>query len=100
PFLSADPKDISRTARSSSDRFTDTVRIKNTGTGPLVWTASNKSSWLTLDAVAGIGDGKIAARTSAAELSIGTYTDTIVVVAVGAYGSPAKIPVTLRRRRN
>ena len=100
PVLSVEPKEINRTARSSGDKFNDTLRIRNTGTGPLVWTASNKSSWLTLDVVAGVGDGRIVARTSAAGLSVATYKDTIVVVAAGAYGSPAKIPVSLRRRRD
>ena len=100
PFLSVDPKEFSRTSRSSGDRFTDTLRIKNTGTGPLVWTASNKSTWLTLEVVAGVGDGKIPVRMSSAGLGIATFKDTIVVVAVGAYGSPAKIPVTFKRQRD
>ena len=100
PVLVVDPREISRTANSSNSQFTDTIEVRNGGSGPLVWTASNKNTWLTLGTVAGVGDGKIGWKMSSAGLGTGTYCDTIVVVAVGAAGTPAKIPVTLRRRKN
>lgn len=100
PVLAVAPASISKTARSGNSQFTDTIEIKNRGTGPLVWTASNSSKWLTLFTVSGVGDGTIGIRLSSSGLGEGTYRDTIVVTAVGAVGSPAKIPVTLRRRRN
>lgn len=100
PVLVVDPRDISRSSNSVNTMFSDTVEVRNGGSGPLVWTASNTSAWLTLGTVAGVGNGKIAWTMSSAGLGIGTYRDTIVVVAVGAVGSPAKIPVMLRRRRN
>lgn len=99
PILSVDPDEISHTARSSNSAFHDTIRVRNRGTGPLVWTASRKAEWLTLGTVSGSGDGSIPIRMSAAGLGIGTYKDEITIVAVGAAGSPTKVTVTLRRRR-
>jgi hypothetical protein len=100
PVLIVDPREISRTTTSASDVFSDTIEVRNGGSGPLVWTAANKSAWLTLGTVAGVGDGKVSWRMSTSGLATGTYRDTIVVVAVGATGSPAKIPVMLRRKKN
>ena len=100
PVLVVKPEEITRTARSGSSQFFDTLEVRNDGSGPLVWTASNKSVWLTLGTVAGVGDGKIPLMLSSAGLALGTYRDTVVVVAVGASGSPARIVVTLRRRRD
>jgi len=100
PILVVTPEKISRTAQSNDSPFLDTLEVRNDGTGPLVWTASNKSGWLTLGTVAGVGPGKIPLRISSADLGIGTFRDTVIVVAVGAAGSPARIPVTLRRTRN
>jgi hypothetical protein len=100
PILAVSPRDIERTTRSSNAQLSDTIVVRNTGTGPLVWTASNKSSWLMLGTVAGVGDGKIPLKLSSAGLAIATYRDTIMVVAVGATGSPAKIPVLFRRRKD
>lgn len=100
PVLVVKPGEISRTTRASNSQFFDTLEVRNDGSGPLVWTASNTSAWLTLGTVAGVGDGKIPLRVSSAGLGVGTYRDTVVVVAVGAAESPARIVVTLRRRRD
>lgn len=100
PVLDVSPKDLSRTTRSSNAQFFDTLVVKNKGTGPLEWTASNGSSWLTLETSVGIGEGRIALKMSSTGLGISTYRDTIVVVAAGALGSPTKIPVSFKRRRS
>jgi len=100
PILVVHPAGINHTARSGHSQFFDTLEVGNDGTGPLVWTASNTSTWLRLGAVAGVGPGKIPMRMSSAGLAVGLYKDTVLVVAVGAQGSPAKIPVTLRRKRD
>lgn len=100
PVLSVSPMSVSRTANSGNAVFRDTLEISNRGTGPLVWTAASKARWLTLETVSGVGDGVIPIRISSSGLDEGTYKDTIVVTAVGAAGSPARIVVTLKRRRN
>lgn len=98
PILVVEPREVNRTVRSGSST-SEVLEVRNGGSGPLVWTASNSSSWLILGTVAGVGDGTIALTLSASGLSEGTYRDTVVIVAVGADRSPAKIPVTMRRRR-
>lgn len=98
PILDIDPRSVSRSTRSANAQLEGDLEVKNEGTGPLVWTASNRSKWLTLENVAGVGEGEIEYRISSAGLAVGTYRDTIVVVAVGAEGSPARIPVTFTRR--
>lgn len=100
PVLKIDPKSIERTVWSGNAQVTSTLKLSNQGTGPLVWTASNKAAWLKLETVAGVGDGEIRVTMSSSGLNEGTYRDTVVVVAVGAVGSPMKIPVTFKRRKN
>jgi hypothetical protein len=100
PVLSVSPMSISRTATSGNMQLRDTLAIANRGTGPLVWTAANKARWLTLETVSGVGDGFIPIRLSSSGLDEGTYKDTIVVTAVGAAASPARIVVTFKRRKN
>jgi hypothetical protein len=100
PVLRVDPKSVDRTVYSGNAKVSAVLTVSNRGTGPLVWTASNKSSWLDLETVAGVGEGQITLTMSSSGLKEGTYRDTVVVVAVGAVGSPVKIPVTFKRRRN
>lgn len=100
PVLRVDPKSIDRTTSSANAQLTSTLNVSNQGTGPLVWTASNTAAWLKLETVAGVGNGKITLTLSSSGLREGTYRDTVVVVAVGAVGSPMKIPVTFKRRKN
>lgn len=100
PVLRVDPKSIDRSTSSGNAQLTSTLTVSNQGTGPLVWTAANTATWLKLETVAGVGEGKITLTLSSSGLREGTYRDTVLVVAVGAVGSPAKIPVTFRRRKN
>jgi hypothetical protein len=100
PILKVSPESFNHTSTSSSTQFYDTIEVRNGGSGPLVWTASTKNGWLTLGTVAGVGDGTIPLTVSSSALPIGTYRDTVVVVAVGASLSPAKVAVTLRRKRS
>jgi hypothetical protein len=100
PVLEVRPGSLSHTTESSKAQFFDTLDVRNEGNGPLVWTASNRSSWLTITTIAGDRPGKLALTMSSAGLRIGTYRDTVVIVAAGAAGSPVRIPVTLRRKRD
>jgi hypothetical protein len=103
PVLVVKPGNFSFTPTSSNSVFDDTLAITNEGDGPLEWTATtaNHASWLTLTNVAGAGPGKIAVRATNEGLpSYGTFTETIIVTATGAKNSPARIGVTLRRRKH
>lgn len=103
PILKVTPGSLSYSAQTSDAVFHDTLVVSNAGDGPLVWTATtqNHSSWIVLADTAGRGAGKIAVEVSNAGLSyFGTFTETIIVTALGAKSSPARIDVTLRRHRH
>lgn len=103
PVLDVTPGDFAFTAHSSNDVFYDTLSISNGGTGPLVWTVTTAghSDWLTLTDTSGVGAGKIPLRATNAGLSyFGTYKETIIVSAPGAENSPARIEVTIKRKRH
>ena len=102
PILSVKPTSLSYTPSGSSDVFYDTLVVHNAGDGPLVWSATTDhgAGWLTLTNTAGTGDGKIAVRATNAGLAyFGTYTETIIVTAPGAKGSPQRITVTMHHRK-
>ncbi|MGH7606272.1 MAG: BACON domain-containing protein, partial [Gemmatimonadales bacterium] len=80
---------------NSGATFSDTVRVNNGGSGPLVWTARNDRSWVRLGREAGSDPGSIPLTINSSGLPAGTHRDEIVVTAPGATGSPARIDVTL-----
>lgn len=80
---------------NSNAIFNDDLHISNSGNGPLLWTASKRRSWVTLSALAGAGSATITVTVNSTGLAKGMYSDTVVVTAPGAEGSPARIPVTL-----
>jgi len=73
-----------------------TLTIKNTGAGELRWSATKKTTWLTIDPGSGTVNGgesaSIAVSISADNLEPGSYTDTISLT---SNGGNAEIPVTL-----
>ncbi|MGH7530572.1 MAG: BACON domain-containing protein [Gemmatimonadales bacterium] len=100
PVLEVEPREVSHSTRSERV-FHDTLRVRNTGTGAMVWVAraSSPRSWLTLEDTAGRGDGIIALRLSTHDLREGTYETTIVITAPGARDSPATVKIKLQRRK-
>jgi hypothetical protein len=79
---------------NSNAVFNDNLEIRNGGNGVLVWAVTKSKSWITLGAVAGIGNGTVPVTIRTTGLARGTYTDEIVITSPGAEGSPARIPVT------
>ena len=71
------------------------VTIANTGVGTLNWTAAKTQPWVTLSATSGTAPSSLSIGVSIAGLGAGIYTDTVVVSAAGANGSPAGIAITL-----
>lgn len=100
PVLAVEPREVSRSTRSETE-FRDTLRVRNTGTGPLVWSAraNGPRGWLTLEDSTGLGDGIIPIRLSTRDLRHRTYETTIVITAPGAKDSPATVKIKLQRRR-
>lgn len=82
----------------------DTVRVTNSGTGTMNWSASitngTGGSWLT---VSGTSSGSLGAAATAAVvlnadptgLAAGSYTATFTITATGATNTPQAITVTL-----
>ncbi|HEY3457356.1 MAG TPA: hypothetical protein VGK64_22440 [Bryobacteraceae bacterium] len=74
------------------------LTITNKGSGVLNWTAAKTQPWLTLSAASGTAPSTLALSVETAGLAPGTYTDTVIVNAAGASGSPQTINVTLNVR--
>jgi hypothetical protein len=71
------------------------VTLSGTNASTTAWTATHKTSWNTLTAATGTGNGTVAWSRNAAGLAVGNYVDTITVSAAGATGSPAVVYDTL-----
>ncbi len=71
------------------------VLVSNTGTGTLSWTAVGTQPWLTLSPNSGTAPSTLSVGVLTTGLANGIYTDTVVITATGASGSPASVSVTL-----
>jgi hypothetical protein len=90
------PSALEHSANVTADvTFHDTLRVDNGGNGPLEWTADEDRSWISLGSAAGSGPGIIAVTINSGGLAAGVHHEEIVVTAPGAFGSPARIDVTL-----
>jgi hypothetical protein len=93
----------SRSRRDSSVALStslmhDSVALTFSGSGATsaTWSASSRSSWLSVVPASGVGSGRIRWTRDAGKLASGTYVDTISVTVPGAIGSPAMVVDTLR----
>lgn len=94
--LNVSPRSLTHITNVNSDAvFRDTLRITNSGSGTLIWTANESEPWITLGAIAGVGPGTLPVTIDSRGLPSGTHTGDIVIAAPGAEGSPARVPVTL-----
>ncbi len=71
------------------------LEITNTGGGTFAWTASASAYWLVVSAASGGAPATLAVSVNPVNLAAGTYTENVQIVAAGANGSPALVPVTL-----
>jgi len=78
-----------------------TVSVANTGETALEWTVSKTAEWLDLSVDGGMLEAgasttlTLSLNTAAALLAAGTYTDSILVAAVGSDAAAYSLPVTL-----
>ena len=68
--------------------------IANTGGGSLVWSLSTAAAWVTASPPSGINDQTVGVSVDVAGLVAGLYTDSILVDAGAASGSPQYVVVT------
>ncbi len=73
----------------------DSIKLVNSGTGTLSWTAHRVlgSPWLALSQTSGKAPAEIRVALQPAGLTPGIYRDTVMVSAENAAGSPTLIPV-------
>ena len=73
------------------------VRIRNTGSGSLLWRATTSTPWLRLSPGEGSAPGTLTVTLETARLAVGDYNGRITVSAIGdADDSPATIDVSLK----
>lgn len=71
------------------------LRISNSGTGVLNWTAEPDESWIQVDPANGSGPGIVKITVNPTGLSPGTVTGTIIVSAENAHNSPQIVKVNM-----
>jgi len=71
------------------------LKITNTGSGTLSWSATASASWLSLSASTGTAPSTLSVSVSPASLSAGTYSGTIQISATGASNTPVTVAVSL-----
>jgi len=71
------------------------LTISNTGVGTLNWTGTWKSSWLGMSPAFGTAPSNVQVFVNTADLTAGSYHDTITVSDPAATNNPVLIPVQL-----
>ena len=72
------------------------VTLAGSNAAATQWLATNRQPWLSLATASGTGSGTAQWTRSATGLAVGTYVDTITVVASGTGAAPAILYDTLR----
>jgi len=98
--LEVSPGSLSFSAQESgSNPSSKVLTIKNSGGKGLSWTASENLGWLKLSRTEGSLDAgaseQVTVTVDVSGLSVGTKQSQIVVLAIGAQGSPVFVDVTL-----
>jgi hypothetical protein len=71
------------------------IGITNSGSGTLSWTATSSDAWISVMPAAGTDSGTVFVGISAPADAAGTRDGFVVITALDAEGSPAKVPVRL-----
>ncbi len=86
-------------AANSSAAVSQTLLIKNGGSGTLTWTAvaatDRGGNWLSVNPAGGTGDVVVSVTVNPTGLAPGAYTGTITVTSGGASNSPQRVQVIL-----
>ncbi len=95
PVISLDKTLFNFAGSGSHVTGSQLLRISNSGTGTLNWTAEPGESWLRVTPSQGSGPGNVAITVNPTGLSRGTYTGTITISAENAFNSPQIIKVNM-----
>jgi photosystem II stability/assembly factor-like uncharacterized protein len=94
PRLGLSASSLTFQARLGTGPAQQQIQVRNTGTDQFSYTVTKTKAWLSVIPTADSVPSEILVQPIIGSLPIGTHKDTITVTALGAIGSPAKIPVT------
>ncbi|MDP3091154.1 MAG: fibronectin type III domain-containing protein [Nitrospira sp.] len=87
------PASLTFTAQQGGGNPTpQSLAVRNTGGGTLIWTVSNSATWLSHSPTTGTGNGTVTISPITGGLAAGTYTGAVTLYATGA--AAATVPVT------
>jgi hypothetical protein len=96
PGLAVTPGQVRDTVPpGTTETQSHTVRVSNSGTGAMTWSASKSAPWVSLSATAGSAPQDVIVTLSPAGMASGAHTDTIVFNSPEATNDPIRVPVEL-----
>jgi len=99
PTIAYSPSSLSFTAtQGGSNPSSQTLGIRNSGSGTLNWSLSDNGTWLTLTPIGGTSTGEaddVMVSVNISGMSAGNHSATITISAAGATNTPQTVPVNL-----
>jgi outer membrane protein assembly factor BamB len=96
PVLSVAPTGVFMPAtQGGTNPAPAAIAASNSAGGPMSFTATSDSSWLTVNPGSGSAPQQLQLSASITGLALGTYKGHVTITANGAQGSPATVTVTL-----
>lgn len=95
PVLSVSPMNVDVVIDGQATPAAQQVRIRNTGSGSLRWTASPTAPWIRVSPRSGAGPGLVTVEIDRAGLAPGRHEGRITIDAGDADDSPVSVAVTV-----
>ena len=95
PVLSASPASLAFAASRGEAPPSQQVRIRNTGSGALQWTAAPADPWVRVSPGRGTGPALLTITIDAAGLGVGRHDSRLTIDAGDADDSPASISISV-----
>lgn len=96
PGLAVTPGEIRDTVPPGTmEPQSHTVRVSNSGSGAMTWSASKSAPWVSLSAAAGSAPQDVIVTLNPAGMGPGTHTDVIVFTSLEATNDPIDVPIEL-----
>ncbi len=96
PMLAVSPSSLTfKYTFSGAVPASQNLSITNAGSGTIAWTASDPDFWVSLAPASGAAPGTLTVSVNPANLAAGSHTSNLQIIAAGAAGSPAVVPITL-----
>lgn len=93
-ILSVTPSSLTFFGATSASPTPQPIKVTNTGSGTLNWTATATSPWLVLNPASGAAPSTISLAPNTNGLSAGKYTDSVTVSSPDANNGPSTVSVT------